>query len=109
MFGYLQVSASRPRTGVGRWSSSVQDKTIKTDERAIKRSVKVGDRSVSVSLEDAFWEAFRDLARLDGLTNGELLVTISSDLQAGGLSSAVRVYILRRFRALAEARSKMIG
>lgn len=87
----------------------MQDKTIKPAERAIKRSVKVGDRSISVSLEDAFWEAFRDLAKLDGLTLGELLSTISSDLQDGGLSSAVRVYILRRFRVLADARTKMIG
>lgn len=87
----------------------MQGKTVKLAGRAIKRGIKVGDRSISVSLEDAFWEGFRDLAKLDGLTLGELLSTISSDLQDGGLSSAVRVYILRRFRALAEAQSKMIG
>jgi predicted DNA-binding ribbon-helix-helix protein len=76
----------------------VQGKTVRSAERAIKRSIKVGGRSISVSLEDAFWEGFRDL-----------LCAISSDLQAGGLSSAVRVYILKRFRALAETRSKIIG
>lgn len=87
----------------------MQGKTVKSAERAIKRSIKVGGRSISVSLEDAFWEGFRDLAALDGVTLGELLCAISSDLQAGGLSSAVRVYILKRFRALAETRSKIIG
>lgn len=87
----------------------MQSKTINSVGRPIKRSIKVGERSVSVSLEDAFWEAFRDLARLDGLTLGGLLVSVSSDLQAGGLSSAVRVYILRRFRALADAKANFIG
>lgn len=86
----------------------MQGKTVKSAERAIKRSIKVGGRSISVSLEDAFWKSFRDLAELDGLTLGELLCVISSDLQAGGLSSAVRVYILQRFRALAEAKSAFI-
>lgn len=87
----------------------MQGKTVISAERAIKRSIKVGERSISVSLEDAFWEGFRDLAKLDGLTLGELLSTVSSDLQAGGLSSAVRVYILKRFKALAEAKSDLIG
>lgn len=87
----------------------MQGKTFNSADRAIKRSIKVGERSISVSLEDAFWEGFRDLAARDGLTLGELLRTISSDLQAGGLSSAVRVYILQRFRALADARASIIG
>lgn len=76
--------------------------------RAIKRSITVGQRTVSISLEEPFWEGFRDIARLKGVTLSELLSSIMAE-HSVHLSSAVRVYVLEYYRALSADAGKIIG
>jgi|TARA_R110000787_G_scaffold3394_3_gene13246 predicted DNA-binding ribbon-helix-helix protein len=49
----------------------------------------------SVSLEDAFWQAFRAMADRDGLTINALAAQIDADRGDIGLASAIRVHVLR--------------
>ncbi len=68
--------------------------------RPVKRSLTLRGHRTSVSLEDEFWRAFRDIAREDGRTINDLAAEIDAARPpATGLASAIRVFVLRRYRA----------
>jgi predicted DNA-binding ribbon-helix-helix protein len=77
--------------------------------RATKHSITVDKRTVSISLEPPFWEGFRDIARLKGMTHAQLLGAIMAEHGARNLSSAVRVFVLAHFRARAAEAGQVIG
>lgn len=60
-----------------------------------KRSVTLAGHRTSLSLEPEFWEALKTAAREDGLSLNALIAHIDQ-ARSGNLSSAVRVYLLRR-------------
>lgn len=70
-----------------------------------KRSVRVAGHPTSVSLEDAFWTALRDIAAARGQSLNTLLaeidaarITAGADAASANLSSAIRVYVLEWYR-----------
>jgi predicted DNA-binding ribbon-helix-helix protein len=60
-----------------------------------KRSVKVGDRLTSITIEDDFWHALKEIAAVQGISISDLVLKIDSDRQQRKLSSAIRVFVLR--------------
>lgn len=70
--------------------------------RPVKRSLTLQGHRTSVSLEETFWQAFRDIAAERGLSLNALAAQIDST-RAGdiGLASAIRVFVLDRYRAAA--------
>ena len=68
--------------------------------RPIKRSLTLHGHRTSVSLEGPFWDAFRDIARDQGLTLNQLAAEID-DTRSGdeGLASAIRLFVLAHYRA----------
>ena len=60
----------------------------------IKRSIIIEGHKTSVSLEDAFWEGLRDIAKRRGETLSCLVGGIAADRQHGNLSSAIRLFVL---------------
>jgi predicted DNA-binding ribbon-helix-helix protein len=67
-----------------------------------KRSVAIGRHKTSVSLEDAFWKAFNEIAAIRNVPPSDLLATIDNGRHNGGLSTAIRLFVLDHYRALAE-------
>lgn len=67
--------------------------------RPIKRSLTLNGHRTSVSLEDEFWRAFRDIAEEKSIPINALAAKIDAnrDLETG-LASAIRIYILRFFQ-----------
>jgi predicted DNA-binding ribbon-helix-helix protein len=59
-----------------------------------KRSIVIGGHKTSVSLEDAFWEAVREIAKKRGETISSLVGNIDADRQQANLSSAIRLFVL---------------
>ena len=59
-----------------------------------KRSIGIGGHKTSVSLEDAFWQALREIARTRNETLSGLVGGIAADRQRGNLSSAIRLFVL---------------
>ncbi len=62
-----------------------------------KRSVLIAGHATSVSLEQAFWRALKDIARGRGLSVNALVTEIDrkrDEDAKGNLSSAVRVFVL---------------
>ncbi|PPC99281.1 MAG: aryl-sulfate sulfotransferase [Hyphomicrobium sp.] len=69
--------------------------------RPQKRSFSIQGHRTSISLEAAFWQALKDAASEDGITLAGLINKIDKERDGAGLSSAVRVWLLRRFQARA--------
>ncbi len=63
----------------------------------VKRSVTIRGHRTSVSLEAPFWEALKDIAAAEGRSLAGLIAEID-EASAGNLSSALRVYVLKRLR-----------
>jgi len=66
----------------------------------VKRSVVVAGHKTSVSLEDAFWRALKEIAGGRDLTVSEMVAAIDSARAEGNLSSAIRLFVLDHYRAL---------
>lgn len=67
--------------------------------RPVKHSLTLRGHRTSVSLEAEFWDAFRDIAALQGVAINELAARIDAERgMEAGLASAIRVYVLRHYR-----------
>lgn len=64
----------------------------------VKRSVVVAGHKTSVSLEDAFWHALKDIARERSMSLRSIVAEIDASRRGGNLSSAVRLYVLDHYR-----------
>jgi predicted DNA-binding ribbon-helix-helix protein len=68
----------------------------------IKRSIVIAGHRTSVSLEDAFWKALKEIAQTRRLSVAELIAAIDGERQignnTGNLSSAIRVFVLDYYR-----------
>ena len=60
----------------------------------VKRSIVIDGHKTSVSLEDVFWNALRDIAHARGESLSQLVTSIDSSRQFANLSSAVRVFVV---------------
>jgi len=68
--------------------------------RPVKRSLTLKGHRTSVSLEDEFWQAFRDIAKTKGIAINALAAEIDVDRNPEvGLASAIRVFVLNWYRA----------
>ena len=70
----------------------------------VRRYVKINGRKVSVIIEDA-WNALKEIADIRDTRRAALVSTIKSVHRHGSLSSALRLFVLIHYRALAERRA----
>ncbi|ETX15667.1 arylsulfate sulfotransferase [Roseivivax halodurans JCM 10272] len=69
----------------------------------VKRSLTLRGHRTSVSLEEPFWTAFREIAEQDGKPLNALAAEIDAQRPLDtGLASSIRVYILRRLKEAAQ-------
>lgn len=74
-----------------------------TDARPRKRSLTLHGHRTSVSLEEAFWNAFVRMAQRRGLSINALAAQIDRDRGvSAGLASSIRVAVLRDLQAAGE-------
>ncbi|MGG7644415.1 ribbon-helix-helix domain-containing protein [Rhodovulum sp. YNF3179] len=67
--------------------------------RPRKHSLTLRGHRTSVSLEDAFWDAFREIAAEKGKPVNALAAEIDEARGMDmGLASAIRLYVLRHYR-----------
>jgi predicted DNA-binding ribbon-helix-helix protein len=65
----------------------------------VKRSIVIAGHKTSVSLEDAFWRALKEIAGGRELTLSDLVASIDTDRRVGNLSSAIRLFVLDYYRS----------
>ncbi|WP_127112003.1 ribbon-helix-helix domain-containing protein [Shimia sediminis] len=67
--------------------------------RPLKRSLTLKGHRTSVSLEDDFWHAFREISEKEGKPINVLAAEIDADRGLElGLASAIRLFVLRHYR-----------
>jgi predicted DNA-binding ribbon-helix-helix protein len=64
----------------------------------LKRSIVVDGHKTSVSLEDAFWNGLKEIARERHMNLSELVAETDAKRQHGNLSSALRLFVLDFYR-----------
>jgi len=68
----------------------------------VKRSIVIAGHRTSISLEDTFWKALKDIAKARGETLSDIVAAIDDKRQdgnlGGNLSSAIRVFVLDHYR-----------
>jgi len=77
-------------------------KTTSFTARPRKHSLKIAGHRTSISLEDAFWKALSHIAQEEGRPVCEIVTEIDGARGSTGLSSAIRVFVLARYRERAE-------
>lgn len=68
----------------------------------VKRSIVVEGHKTSVSLEDEFWNALKEIASERRETLSELVGRIDGGRTHGNLSSSIRLFVLNHYRARSE-------
>jgi predicted DNA-binding ribbon-helix-helix protein len=66
-----------------------------------KRSLSIAGHRTSVSLEDPFWDALKQIALVEERTIAALIAEVDSKREATNLSSALRLHVLAHYRRLA--------
>ncbi len=69
-----------------------------SDSGVNKRSLIITGHRTSVSLEEAFWEALKEIALREGVSVAALAARVDAERGAANLSSALRVFVLRNVR-----------
>ena len=64
----------------------------------VKRSIVLAGHKTSVSLEDAFWEGLKDIAKTKRKTLSNLVGGIDTDREHANLSSAIRLFVLNHYQ-----------
>jgi predicted DNA-binding ribbon-helix-helix protein len=64
----------------------------------VKRSIVVSGHKTSVSLEEAFWKALKEIAASRNTALSELVASIDAERHHANLSSAIRLFILDFYR-----------
>jgi predicted DNA-binding ribbon-helix-helix protein len=70
---------------------------IATMAKIVKRSIMLAGHKTSVSLEEGFWVALKEIAQRERISVSALVGRIDGR-RDGNLSSAVRMYVLNDFR-----------
>lgn len=70
------------------------------DGRPVKHSLTLRGHRTSVSLEDSFWRAFREISAERDMPINALAIEIDEARGDIGLASAIRAHVLRHYRGL---------
>lgn len=71
--------------------------------RIVKRSIVIAGHKTSISLEDDFWQALKEIAGRRNMRLSELVTSIDADRLHTNLSSAIRLFVLGFYRMELEA------
>ena len=75
----------------------------------VKRSISIAGHKTSLSLEDAFWECLRQIAKDRGQYVHRLVAAIDENRHSGNLSSAIRLFVLGVYRDQLSSNSQILG
>jgi predicted DNA-binding ribbon-helix-helix protein len=64
----------------------------------VKHSIVIASHKTSVSLEDTFWKALKEIAIARGGTLSDLVTSIDVQRRQGNLSSCLRLFVLDFYR-----------
>ena len=63
----------------------------------VEHSVAIDGQKTSISVEEAFWSALKDIAYERDESLSHLIASIKANRQFSNLSSAIRVYVVQHY------------
>jgi predicted DNA-binding ribbon-helix-helix protein len=66
--------------------------------RVQKRTIRIGERSTSITLESEFWQAIKEIAVVRKLSTDALITEIDTHREHINRSSVIRVFVLDFFQ-----------
>ena len=63
----------------------------------VKPSVVIAGHKTSISLEEAFWRALKNISASRRIALKDLVSSISAERRTGNLSSAIRLFVLSQY------------
>jgi predicted DNA-binding ribbon-helix-helix protein len=84
-------------------SAPMQVRRLAVHKGLVRPAVYIRRSKVTISLEPSIWEAFQEIAAEQGKTVNDLAAEIERT-RTGGLSAAIRVYIVEYYRAVISRR-----
>jgi predicted DNA-binding ribbon-helix-helix protein len=64
----------------------------------LKRSIVIEGHKTSISLEDEFWNSFKEIASERGMSVAGMISAIDGGRKHANLSSAIRLFVLEVYR-----------
>jgi predicted DNA-binding ribbon-helix-helix protein len=71
-------------------------------------SITIVGHGTSVSLEDGFWEAIKEIAKERGTSLGDLVASIEAERRGSNLSSAIRAFVIEHYQAQLAAHKRRV-
>jgi predicted DNA-binding ribbon-helix-helix protein len=75
----------------------------------LKRNVRLNERMTCISLEDAFWDAIKEIAAAQQRPVFDLIAEIDSKRQQANLSSEIRLFVLNHYLPATETKTNRRG
>ena len=75
----------------------------------VKRSIVIVGHKTSVSLEDAFWNGLKEIAKKYDMNLSDIIADIDSRRRYGNLSSAIRLFVLEQARGQMLSTTYQVG
>ena len=75
----------------------------------VKRSIVIVGHKTSVSLEDAFWNGLKEIAKKYDMNLSDIVADIDSRRCYGNLSSAIRLFVLEQARGQMLSTTYLVG
>ena len=75
----------------------------------VKRSIVIVSHKTSVSLEDAFWNGLKEIAKKYDMNLSDIVADIDSRRRYGNLSSAIRLFVLEQARGQMLSTTYQVG
>jgi predicted DNA-binding ribbon-helix-helix protein len=99
-------SLSHPfRFGMGSAATGLPSRSVPCNRRMaikssiVKRSIYLARHKTSVSIEDGFWKALKEIASRRRMTLSQLIGEIDTHRQRPNLSSAIRLFVLDYYQS----------
>lgn len=75
----------------------------------VKRSIVIVGHKTSVSLEDAFWNGLKEIAKKYDMNLSDIVADIDARRRYGNLSSAIRLFVLEQARGQMLSTTYQVG
>jgi predicted DNA-binding ribbon-helix-helix protein len=72
-------------------------KSKRAKSPVVKRAITIAGHKTSVSIEDEFWEALKEIANERGMSRQALIASIDAERRNANLSSAIRVFVIEHY------------
>jgi predicted DNA-binding ribbon-helix-helix protein len=79
---------------------------VSEHSRVKKRSVRIGGHKTSLTVEDEFWQAFKQIARERELPLSNPLADINKQRVHANLSSVIRLFVLKHYVTVAKQKTR---